>query len=863
MDSLKWTLFLVYLNIHVIQTDSSPWTIKVPSSVKGLPGSCVVIPCSFNFPNPSGKTLTGFTGMWTDATNQIFYHPDKSKVMKQYQNRAELIGDVGQKNCSLKIDPLQQSDTGPFHFRIEIQNLDKYSYRENTVSITMMSELNPIHFSVKEEVVEGQTEFASCSVSHSCPSSPPVFTWNHSGEALFQEQQLENGQWKAKSNLTFHPTRADHNKPLQCTVRYKGGQEHETSKVLKVKYAPVNVRVEHESAVKEGETVQLTCSSDAHPPASSYEWYNETGAQLHQGNVFRLPNVSRHHSGTLYCTAINEVGRGNSSLVQLNVLYAPEIKAISFCSSEGDMVKCVCIVESRPPSMVHFVLSDRVLPSTKVEKHDSVTIGTLQAELGSSAFVLCLANNTQGNANVTLFLPVNNAPVNVRVEHESAVKEGETVQLTCSSDAHPPASSYEWYNETGARLHQGNVFRLPNVSRHHSGTLYCTAINEVGRGNSSLVQLNVLYAPEIKAISFCSSEGDMVKCVCIVESRPPSMVHFVLSDRVLPSTKVEKHDSVTIGTLQAELGSSAFVLCLANNTQGNANVTLFLPVNNAPVNVRVEHESAVKEGETVQLTCSSDAHPPASSYEWYNETGARLHQGNVFRLPNVSRHHSGTLYCTAINEVGRGNSSLVQLNVLYAPEIKAISSCSSEGDMVKCVCIVESRPPSMVHFVLSDRVLPSTKVEKHDSVTIGTLQAELGSSAFVLCQANNTQGNANVTLFLPVNNAPVNVRVEHESALPVNSRMQSLYIIIAIGAGAILVILLTAVGVVKKCRGRSGEAPTSHMKTMHAEKDVELSQYAATKRKENYDDVHCPGIYANDPVYGNMEADDDAVYANM
>lgn len=75
------------------------------------------------------------------------------------------------------------------------------------------------------------------------------------------------------------------------------------------------------------------------------------------------------------------------------------------------MVKCVCIAESRPPSMVHFVLSDRVLPSTKVEKHDSVTIGTLQAELGSSAFVLCLANNTQGNANATLFLPVNSKEV--------------------------------------------------------------------------------------------------------------------------------------------------------------------------------------------------------------------------------------------------------------------------------------------------------------------------------------------------------------------------------------------------------------------------------------------------------------------
>lgn len=93
-------------------------------------------------------------------------------------------------------------------------------------------ELNPINLSVKE-VMDGQT--ASCSVSHSCPTSPPVFTWSHSGKAYFQSQQLDDGQWKATSTLTFHPTSADHNKPLQCSVRYKGGQHHKTFEVLKVK----------------------------------------------------------------------------------------------------------------------------------------------------------------------------------------------------------------------------------------------------------------------------------------------------------------------------------------------------------------------------------------------------------------------------------------------------------------------------------------------------------------------------------------------------------------------------------------------------------------------------------------------------
>lgn len=61
-------------------------------------------------------------------------------------------------------------------------------------------------------------------------------------------------------------------------------------------------------------------------------------------------------------------------------------------------MKCECIVDSSPPSTVHFVLADRVLPSTQVESNGSLTIGTVLVDLGPYKFVVCLANNTQGHA---------------------------------------------------------------------------------------------------------------------------------------------------------------------------------------------------------------------------------------------------------------------------------------------------------------------------------------------------------------------------------------------------------------------------------------------------------------------------------
>ena len=81
--------------------------------------------------------------------------------------------------------------------------------------------------------------------------------------------------------------------------------------------APVKVNVEYKLNVKEGEAVRLKCTSDARP-ASSFEWHNATGTQVHKGDVYTLKNVSRH-TGALYCVATNKRGQGSSSPVQLNV----------------------------------------------------------------------------------------------------------------------------------------------------------------------------------------------------------------------------------------------------------------------------------------------------------------------------------------------------------------------------------------------------------------------------------------------------------------------------------------------------------------------------------------------------------------
>ncbi|XP_015254790.1 PREDICTED: myelin-associated glycoprotein-like isoform X1 [Cyprinodon variegatus] len=399
MGASKLLIFCFFIYLKGSESETS-WTSKSPASVKGLLGSCVVIPCSFNFPD-KGRNYDS-VGIWYDPNGVVFHSKVSQKVSSQYKGRTELVGDLKEKNCSLKIVDLQEKDTGPFDFRIEIKDYDSYYYK-SMVSISAISEPNPIQFSVSGDFKERHNLSASCSVFHTCPASPPHFTWSHSGKKTYHSQQLNDGEWKETAILNFRLTHNDHNKALKCSVKYNGGKVQEKQEILQVRYAPVNVKVEYNSTVMEGENVSLICSSEAHPPVTSYHWHSETGANISQGNLYMVTKVSRNIRA-LYCIAVNEEGQGISSPAQLNVLYAPEVKTESSCFSQGNNVKCQCVVDSNPPSEVTFKLSDQILPNATRMNDSSFVIMIPWKDVKSSTFVQCWAENKLGKASLKLFL---------------------------------------------------------------------------------------------------------------------------------------------------------------------------------------------------------------------------------------------------------------------------------------------------------------------------------------------------------------------------------------------------------------------------------------------------------------------------
>uniref|UniRef100_A0AAY5EQ32 Ig-like domain-containing protein n=1 Tax=Electrophorus electricus TaxID=8005 RepID=A0AAY5EQ32_ELEEL len=225
------TVALVLIFASVL---SDVWKAEVVSEIEALVTSCVVIPCKFQYPGtqlPDSRVR----GIWHKQKNQreIIYHEDSTNVVENFKGRTKLLGSLGQKNCTLEIDDIRNHDNGPFCFRAEIPTIDKYSFEEKCVSLSM---LEPVLEQKKMYFVEGQHALFKCSVRHTCPSHPPKLTWSRSeGEVHYSHNKIHEGTWQVEALLSFTTKEQDHNTEIRCKAVFHGNKETESKFEMFVK----------------------------------------------------------------------------------------------------------------------------------------------------------------------------------------------------------------------------------------------------------------------------------------------------------------------------------------------------------------------------------------------------------------------------------------------------------------------------------------------------------------------------------------------------------------------------------------------------------------------------------------------------
>uniref|UniRef100_A0A669C492 Ig-like domain-containing protein n=1 Tax=Oreochromis niloticus TaxID=8128 RepID=A0A669C492_ORENI len=217
-------------------------------------GLCVVIPCSFT----TADEFTPKHIIWYKceasptkcSDSKIIFHSNKNtdkKAQSGFEGRvSRLEPDVSQKNCSIIINDLKESDSGSYQLRVTgVRNgkEDGFTFIPRvTVSIKGLNEKPTIMIPT---LTEGQQATLTCTAPGLCSGSVPEITWTWRGaggtesyitgnSTAFKTESLTDVTQRHVSTLTFKSSAEQHNTTVTCKIRFTGKTTTEEASSLKV-----------------------------------------------------------------------------------------------------------------------------------------------------------------------------------------------------------------------------------------------------------------------------------------------------------------------------------------------------------------------------------------------------------------------------------------------------------------------------------------------------------------------------------------------------------------------------------------------------------------------------------------------------
>uniref|UniRef100_A0AAQ6AN97 Ig-like domain-containing protein n=1 Tax=Amphiprion ocellaris TaxID=80972 RepID=A0AAQ6AN97_AMPOC len=509
-------------------------------------GLCVVIPCSFT-------TAYGFrprTIVWYKCEpskqqcddSEMIFHPNKNNqnVQSGFRRRVSLLEpDVRQNNCSIIINNLSDSDSGSYQLRVNgywYGSPDGYTFLPRaTVSVKGLTQKPSVMI---PPLTEGKLTTLACTAPGLCSGSRPKisWTWTEGNDSYItrnitavKTESLTAVTKRHSSSLTISPSAEHHGTNITCKVSFKGGPTTEETLTLNVNYVK-DIQITTDTSVKEGESLNLTCSVESFPPSvimwtkfteekmqngtetnlqnnTLTELQNDTETYLQETSgmsSFTISNVTVEDSGQYICTA-KHLNNTLKEKVNVTVTYKrkPAITGDTTVKA-GDALNLTCSVESFPPSLVMW----RKLPTPQ---------------------------NTSSNT-----------------------------QLDSGTDA-------DLHSSTGSA-----TLIIPNVTAEDSGQYVCIT-KHLDTTVTAYTDVTVIWVSMIQKSSGCVVESEVLTCVCKSEGFPLPAIQWPLLKKYTDysvNTTVSNH-TVSSTLIVKNLGSTA-VVCVSSND--NVQATENLPI---------------------------------------------------------------------------------------------------------------------------------------------------------------------------------------------------------------------------------------------------------------------------------------------
>ncbi|XP_037308746.2 sialic acid-binding Ig-like lectin 13 [Pungitius pungitius] len=291
-------------------------------------GLCVVIPCSFT--TAPSFTTTHLEWYKCGPSNQpcvdskMIFNSDKSSkdVQAGFMGRVSLLEPYeGLNNCSIIINDLTESDSGSYRLRVKDvkdRSVNGMTFQQKVnISVKGLTQKPTVRI---PPLTEGQQNTLSCTAPALCSGSDPEITWTWRGAGekdspitgsitAVKTENLTSVTRRRSSTFTFNPSAEHHGTNVTCKVSFTNNITTEETVMVTYMKKPL---ISGNTAVKEGDVLNLTCSADCFPP-SHVTWtkliFNE---HLPIKNVLQdvsgtatvlIPNVTAEYSGQYVCTA--------------------------------------------------------------------------------------------------------------------------------------------------------------------------------------------------------------------------------------------------------------------------------------------------------------------------------------------------------------------------------------------------------------------------------------------------------------------------------------------------------------------------------------------------------------------------------
>ncbi|XP_035512277.1 basement membrane-specific heparan sulfate proteoglycan core protein isoform X12 [Morone saxatilis] len=629
------------------------------------------------------------------------------------------------------------------------------------------------------DVQEGQNLELNCFAPG---NPPPQVTWTRASGRLSSNHQVLGSQLRILSATPEDS--GEYVCRVQGNTGNTGSHVHQASVSVSVTssssrlQSPIIAIEPHSAAVRVGESASFRCRVYSGAQPVRLEWKLANNQPLPDnvkvgpdGSVITIVSVRPMNHGAYRCVASNPFGITHT-IVSLIVKESPVATVtpagpVSVRVGEPINLECQASGEPRPTVSWHRLDSNRkTMLSSPVPMESNAVMQILVARPEDSGTYVCTARNNEGTTETKVEVTVEGGsqvptvPWAFVTEPLMVMVEGQTATLRCEAQGFPsPTITWSKLRSPLPWRHKvvNNSLVLPNVGRQDSGEYICSATNNMGNTEVTIM-LDVETPPYATSMpdDVAVRVGEVIRLQCLAHGTPPLTYTWAKLDGNLPPRAQVSGGDLQINLATAEDAGS--YKCVASNKVGNSEVVAKVTVR-SPLAVRVSPQVEVKaQGSAVEFTCSA-AGGIDTKIEWLKEGGAlppNHHvKDGVLRIENLEQSNEGVYICRASSGYGQAQDT-ARLTIQALPKVMINVRTSVQtvmiGNSVEFECQAVGDPEPTVQWSKVGGSLPA-----HIMVKGGMLKIEQVTEADAgqyRCTATNDVGSVQSQVVLNVQSLP-------------------------------------------------------------------------------------------------------------